>query len=135
MRFDQRGGDVFAWSTEVSGSAGCDQVSLLVNGHPAGAAVAVEDGRFTATVPVGEGGNHVVARCAGGDGRGEEARLTFTGRLAARPTARIRVATDGDTVTLDGGPSQAAEPDGAEVVRHTWSPDPAHPAALTTAAG
>jgi cyclomaltodextrinase len=135
VRFDQRGGDVFAWSTEVSGSAGCDQVSLLVNGHPAGAAVAVEDGRFTATVPVGEGGNHVVARCAGGDGRGEEARLTFTGRLAARPTARIRVATDGDTVTLDGGPSQAAEPDGAEVVRHTWSPDPAHPAALTTAAG
>lgn len=139
VRFDQRGGDVFAWSAQVSGSADCDQVTLLVNGHPVpaagGPAVAVKDGRFTADVPIGEGRNDVVARCGTGDGAADAARLTFTGRLAARPTARINMTVNGGTVTLDGGRSQAAEPDGAEVVGHTWSPDPAHPADLATAAG
>ena len=89
MRFDQRGGDVFAWSAQVSGSADCDQVTLLVNGDPVpGGAVAVTGGRFAATVPVAAGGNHVTARCATGDGDGS-AGPTFTGRLAPRPTARI----------------------------------------------
>jgi cyclomaltodextrinase / maltogenic alpha-amylase / neopullulanase len=135
VRFDQRGGDSFAWRQQVSGSADCDQVTLLVNGHPVpGGAVAVTGGRFAATVPVGKGRNDVTAHCATGEGD-DAARLSFTGRLAARPTARIDVTVDGDTVTLDGGASEAAEPDGAEVVHHLWSPDPAHPAPPTTASG
>ncbi|HEV3464478.1 MAG TPA: hypothetical protein VG846_10920, partial [Actinomycetota bacterium] len=132
VRFDQRGGESFAWRQPVSGTAGCAEVALLVNGHPVPRAgrVAVRDGRFTAEVPLGEGRNDVVAHCrADGD---DEARLTFTGRLKARPTARIQVAADGDTVTLDGGASDPAEPDGAEVVGWSWSPDRAHPARLTT---
>jgi len=136
VRFDQRGGDSFAWRQQVSGTAACDQVTLLVNGDPVPGSdrVPVHDGRFSAAVPLVEGGNEVVARCRTGE-RDDAARLTFTGRLTARPTARIEVAVDGDTVTLDGGASEAAEPDGAEVVDWRWSPDPAHPARLTTRAG
>jgi cyclomaltodextrinase / maltogenic alpha-amylase / neopullulanase len=136
VRFDQRGGDAFAWSQRVTGSADCDEVQLLVNGHPVpGGAVPVRGGRFSAAVPLAEGGNDVVACCGTAGGRGGAARLTFTGRLAARPTARIEVAVDGDTVTLDGGRSEPAQPDGAEVAAFAWSPDPAHPARLTTASG
>jgi cyclomaltodextrinase / maltogenic alpha-amylase / neopullulanase len=140
-RFDQRGGDAFAWSEPVSGSAGCAEVTLLVNGRPLaeGANVPVKDGRFSAVVPIGEGRNRIVARCAqaaeGGESAGESAALEFAGRLKARPTAWIRVSVDGDTVTLDGGHSEPAQPDGARVVRYAWSPDPRHPAPLTTAAG
>jgi cyclomaltodextrinase len=136
VRYDQRGGDSFAWRQQVSGTAGCAEVRLLVNGSPVpgAATVPVRDGRFTATVPVAEGRTDVVAGCGNG-GRDGTARLTFTGRLTARPTARIEVAVDGGTVTLDGGGSDAAEPDGAEVVHWFWTPDPAHPARLTTASG
>src|SRR5215218_9371830 len=108
VRFDQRGGDSFAWHQQVSGSAGCPDVGLLVNGNPVPGSdrVAVHDGRFTATVPLVEGRNEVVAGCGAG-GRDGTARLTFTGRLKARPTARIEVDVDGGTVTLDGGGSDA----------------------------
>jgi hypothetical protein len=135
-RFDQRGGDSFAWRQQVSGSADCGEVTLLVNGQPVpGGVVPVTGGRFSAAVPVVEGRNEVVGACGpGGEGDGS-ARLAFTGRLAARPTARIAVAVDEGTVTLDGGGSEAAEPDGAEVVQYVWSPDPARRAPLTTAAG
>jgi len=136
IRFDQRGGDSFAWRQQVSGTAACDQVTLLVNGDPVPGAdpVPVHDGRFSAAVGLVEGRNDVAARCRASE-RDDTARLTFTGRLTARPTARIEVAVDGGTVTLDGGASEAASPDGAEVVHRTWSPDPAHPARLTTSAG
>jgi cyclomaltodextrinase / maltogenic alpha-amylase / neopullulanase len=136
VRFDQRGGDSFAWRQQLSGTAGCAEVRLLVNGNPVpgAATVPVRDGRFTATVPVAEGRTDVVAGCGNG-GRDGTARLTFTGHLTARPTARIEVAVAGGTVTLDGGGSDAAEPDGAEVVHWFWTPDPAHPARLTTASG
>jgi cyclomaltodextrinase len=138
VRFDQRGGDVFAWSERVSGSADCAEVTLSVNGHPVtgGAAVPVQDGRFSAVVPVGEGRNELVARCptAAANAAGS-ASLVVTGRLTARPTARIGVAVDGDVVTLDGGGSDPAKPDGAQVARFAWSPDPAHPARLATASG
>jgi cyclomaltodextrinase / maltogenic alpha-amylase / neopullulanase len=137
VRFDQRGGDSFAWRQQVSGTAGCAEVSLLVNGDPVPGAgkMPVRDGRFTAEVPLAGGRNDVVARCGTAGDRHDAARLTFTGRLAARPTARIEVTVDGDTVTVDGGGSDAAEPDGAEVVHWFWTPDPAHPARLTTTAG
>ena len=136
VRFDQRGGDSFAWRQQISGTAGCAEVRVLVNGNPVpgAATVPVRDGRFTATVPVAQGRTDVVAGCGSG-GRDGTARLTFTGRLTARPTARIEVAVDGGTVTLDGGGSDATEPDGAEVVHWFWTPDPAHPARLTTASG
>src|SRR5215218_150067 len=137
VRFDQRGGDSFAWRQPVSGTADCAEVRLLVNGNPVPGAdrVPVKDGRFSAEVPLAEGGNDVVAGCGTAGDRDDAARLTFTGRLAARPTARIAVAVDGGAVTLDGGGSEAAEPDGAKVVSWFWSPDPAHPARLTTASG
>jgi cyclomaltodextrinase len=109
-----------------------------VNGRPLPGAgtVAVRDGRFAADVPIGEGGNEVAGRCAGAGGSGGgSATVSFTGRLRARPTAMIEVAVDGATVTLDGGSSRPAEPDGAAVVGWAWSPDPAHPAPLTTASG
>lgn len=136
VRFDQRGGDSFAWRQQVSGTAACDQVTLLVNGDPVPGAdrVPVHDGRFSAAVALVEGRNDVTGRCRASE-RNDTARLTFTGRLTARPTARIDVAVDGGTVTLDGGASEAASPDGAAVVHWTWTPDPARPARLTTTAG
>jgi cyclomaltodextrinase / maltogenic alpha-amylase / neopullulanase len=136
VRFDQRAGDSFAWSQRVSGSAGCAEVSLLAGGRPVPGAtdLAVANGRFEAVVPVGEGRTEIVARCAKG-GAGQSEPLVFTGRLKARPTAWIRVAVGGHTVTLDGGHSAPARPDGAEVVGWSWSPDPRHPARLTTASG
>jgi cyclomaltodextrinase len=137
IRFDQRGGDSFAWRQPVSGTADCAEVRLLVNGNPVPGAdrVPVKDGRFSAEVPLAEGGNDVVGGCGTAGDQDDAARLTFTGRLAARPTARIAVAVDGGAVTLDGGGSEAAEPDGAKVVSWCWSPDPAHPARLSTASG
>jgi cyclomaltodextrinase / maltogenic alpha-amylase / neopullulanase len=142
IRFDQRAGDAFAWSERVSGSADCAEVTLLVGGQPvAGAAnVPVKDGRFSAVVPISEGRNEIVARCAktSGDSVGgarDSAPLVFTGRLKARPTARVHVSVKGNTVTLDGRASEPAEPDGAKVVGYAWSPDPRHPAHLTTASG
>jgi len=132
VRFDQRGGDSFAWTQRVSGRADCTEVTLLVDGRPAGDPVAVREGRFEAEVALAEGRNQVLARCPDG---AASTPLAFTGRLRARPTARVAVSVDGDAVTLDGAGSDPAEPDGAEVAAWAWSPDPAHPAALATAAG
>jgi len=132
VRFDQRGGDSFAWTQRVSGRANCTEVTLLVDGRPAGDPVAVREGRFEAEVALAEGRNQVLARCPDG---AASTPLAFTGRLRARPTARVAVSVDGDAVTLDGAGSDPAEPDGAEVAAWAWSPDPAHPAALATAAG
>jgi cyclomaltodextrinase / maltogenic alpha-amylase / neopullulanase len=127
IRFDERGGDVWAWSEDVAGTTRCDGVELSVNG---GAVVAAEvsDGRFVADVPIAAGENVVTAMCSsGGSGSAE---LVFTGKLEPRPTARINVRLDGRTVRFDGRRSEPSAFDGAPITGHAWSVREGNPAPL-----
>jgi cyclomaltodextrinase / maltogenic alpha-amylase / neopullulanase len=131
VRFDQMGGDAFAWQEKVSGTSTCGDVAISVNGADAEGAV-MDGTTFHATVPLGAGSNDVVASCGSS---GESAQLAFRERLIAGPTAHIGVSVAGSTVMLDGTSSEAAQPDGAKVVRFAWHADPRHPSPLTLASG
>jgi cyclomaltodextrinase len=122
VRFATTGGDVFAWDQHLTGTGECASVDILVDGEPVDAGATVTTDGFEATVPVAEGDQSVVARCTGDDGQTSDSEpITLTGRLTARPTARIEVSVKGDAVTLDGRSSEATEPDGAEVKSYAWS--------------
>ncbi|HEY3359841.1 MAG TPA: alpha-amylase family glycosyl hydrolase [Polyangia bacterium] len=129
-------GDVWAWQRRVTGTADPAACAEVRVGGPAGEVTATRTGgEFAATVPLGEGENTLHAVC--GDGHGGESRsaaLTYRVPLAARPTARIRVAVADDGVALDAGDSGPG-PFGAPLVRHAWSVRPGNPEELRLATG
>ena len=135
VSFDTRGGDVFAWSQTVTGRTECAELSLRSNGEPIEVPIEVSGSTFRAAVPIRPGPNELVAACARQDGADESAPVVFTGRLHETPTARISVSVRGDTVELEGRRSRPTEPNGSEIVRYLWTPDPRHPSRLTTATG
>jgi glycosidase len=92
----------------------------------------MQGARFLAAVKLAPGENQIVAKC--GSSGSATTPLTFNERLMDVPQANIHVSVNGDTVILDGSSSQPA-PDGAQVVKYTWSPDPRHPSDLSTASG
>jgi cyclomaltodextrinase / maltogenic alpha-amylase / neopullulanase len=125
IAFDMRGGDAWAWTERVAGTADCDGVRLRVNdAEPA--EVAVDGGRFSATVDLVPGENRVVATCPGG----ARAEIAFTERLDARPTARIRTSLRGGVVTFDAGASEPGAFDGAPLKDLAWAERPGNPARL-----
>jgi cyclomaltodextrinase len=121
VEFTVRGGDVFAWSDTVEGRAECDGVTVAVDGTPVDEPVELNGSEFSVRVPVAPGPNEVVATCQG-DASSEP--LMLRGRLRDRPTARIDVTADGDSVTLDATGSEATQPDGARIVRYRWTSAP-----------
>ena len=122
VAFSTTGGDVFAWEQHLTGTGECSSVEILVDGEAVEAGATTTADGFEATVPVAEGEQQVVARCTGADGETHETEpIVLTGRLTPRPTARIEVSVRGDAITLDGGSSAAAEPDGAAVETYAWS--------------
>jgi cyclomaltodextrinase len=131
VRFDELGGDAFAWKEVVSGSSDCGDVTLTVNVEAVDG-VEMDGTAFRATVPLAPGANDVVATCASGE---RSAPLRFDGRLTAGPTAHIRVAVNGSTIVLDGSSSEATQPGGAKVAKFSWHRDPRHPSALTLSSG
>ena len=132
IRFDTLGGDAFAWRETLTGTSDCGDVAFTVNDEAIDAPVQLEGSQFRVVVPLGPGRNEIIAACASGE-RSEP--LVFDERLTPGPTAWIRVAVHGDTVELDGGRSQAAEPDGARIATYGWHTDPRHPSSLTVASG
>jgi glycosidase len=127
ISFDRRGGDAWAWSEHVTGTAGCDGVELAVNdGSPT--LVAVTDGAFAARVQLVPGENRVRATCAGE--AGAEAEVAFDERLDPRPTARIRTVVDGRKVTFDASESEPSAFDGAPIDAYAWSERPDNPQPL-----
>jgi glycosidase len=135
ISFDKRGGDVFAWSQVVSGRTDCDDVVVEINGEAADAPVDVSDSRFRAEISIRSGSNEVIARCSAEDDVNGSASVTYVGRLEERPTARINLSVNGDTVELNGGRSDPAEPDGSAITRYEWSPGPRGAGPLATIAG
>jgi glycosidase len=125
--FDDHGGDAWAWSEHVSGTAECDAVDISVN-DGAAISVAVVDGSFSARVLLVPGENRVRAVC--GDDPASSVDVIFTERLDPRPTARIRTELNGRDVTFDASTSEPSAFDGASIDRYTWSQRPGNPAPL-----
>jgi glycosidase len=92
----------------------------------------VQSSRFQTTIRLASGKNDIVAKC--GSSGGSSAPLNINEHLRDLPQANNHVAVSGHTVVLDGSKSTPA-PDGAAVKSYTWSPDPRHPAHLTSADG
>src|SRR5204862_489112 len=69
--FDARGGDAFAWTERVSGTARCHVEAISVNGHDSGAKIERKGQEFGATLTLSPGRNVVVAACAA-SGNGTE---------------------------------------------------------------
>ena len=136
ISFDVRGGDAFSWTKTVSGHSECGDVAVEVNDVAVDAPVDLDGSTFRARIPLGPGRNAVVARCRSDEATTDpSAPLVFDQRLHDRPTARITVSVQGDTVMLDAGASDATQPDGSRIVRYVWTPDARHPARLHTSSG
>lgn len=126
ISLDTHGGEAWAWTERVSGTTTCDGVEVV--GGDARAAVAVQDGRFSAEVALAPGANRIEASCT--SGREATATVTFTERLDPRPTARIEIGLRGRTVTFDASPSEPSAFDGAPLKDISWSERPGNPAPL-----
>ncbi len=125
------GGDVWAWQKTLAGTCpGCPPeatIELLVNGTPIQAER--EGDVFTAVAAFDPGDNTVLAVARMPDGSEERsAPVTYTVRLAPRPTARLTARIDGERVIFDGTASEASEYDAAVIT--TWSVSPQDPATL-----
>jgi cyclomaltodextrinase len=123
--FDTRGGEAWAWSESLSGTAECDTVQVSDNGDPSSSA-AVEGGRFSVRVPMAPGTNRVTASC----GSGAAAEVTFDERLDPRPTARIHATLDGRDVTFDASRSEPSAFDGSPIRAYAWSERSDNPVSL-----
>lgn len=123
VRLTSTGGDVFAWEQRIDGVGDCVSVAALVDGDEIDARVAVRNGVFSFTVPVRTGEQQVAARCAGEGGDVEETEpIVLTGKVEARPTARIAVRVRDGAVVLDASRSEPFAVDGIPIERSTWTP-------------
>src|SRR5204863_7120943 len=102
--------------------AGCPRdakIALRVNDDLVSAERA--DDAFAATVKLQPGENRVVAVATLPDGSLiESAAVTHNVRLTPRPTARIALTVVGDTIAVDGSPSQSSEFDQAAITEYQW---------------
>jgi cyclomaltodextrinase len=122
VRLISTGGDVFAWEQRIEGVGDCVQVEPLVEGAITDA-VELGDGTFSFIVPVGPGEQEVSARCTTANGDVTETEsIVLTGRLEARPTARIDAAVRNGAVILRGSGSEPSEFAGTPIRRYSWRP-------------
>jgi cyclomaltodextrinase len=121
VRLVSTGGDVFAWEQRVEGRGACDGVTAVVDGADVDVAAETSDEGFSFVLPIRTGDQEVSARCAIGDDTVETDAIVLTGRLEARPTARIDVSIRGGAVVVDGSRSEPFEVDDARIERFEWS--------------
>ncbi len=123
VRLISTGGDVFGWSQRVEGTGACSSVVALVGGEEIDTPVEVDGDSFAFSAPVGTGAEDVAARCTLADGQVKDTEpIELTGKLEARPTARIDARVRGGLVELDASGSERSEFDPAPLERFTWEP-------------
>jgi cyclomaltodextrinase / maltogenic alpha-amylase / neopullulanase len=122
VRLVSTGGDVFAWEQRVEGRGACSDVVALVDGTETDTAVQTDGDTFSFGVPIRPGEQAVAAGCTTGDGDVETDPITLTGMLEARPTARIDVSIEDETVSFDGAASEPTQPDGTPIASYSWEP-------------
>ncbi|MFB3880888.1 MAG: alpha-amylase family glycosyl hydrolase [Armatimonadota bacterium] len=125
--------NAWAWWKRITGTCSCDPgyatVVVTVNGIEYETPREAE--RFSVTVRLEEGTNHIVAACRHHDGLAcAPAEMRIRQRLEARPRAVTRLCTDGDRLILDGSASQRDETTGSPLVRYRWRAEKTNPARL-----
>lgn len=125
-RLSKLGGDAWAWTRQVTGSArGAKKVEVEVGDRQM--PTHVSDDRFTSQVTLAPGRNEVRASVSGG---GSDS-IVLDERLEARPTAEIAIQMlEGDHVALSGHGSKPTEPDGSAIASYAWSARDSNPEPL-----
>src|SRR6266498_4309130 len=134
------GGDAWTWNKVVRGhlndAANCK--SLLINANGADVEVALSgvidskgNSTFSASIPLIEGDNRVVAICRCVDGQEEKSDMnSIQERLRRTPTAAIKIIVDGEQIVFDSSASQMAEGDTSILIDYVWSTRPGNPSPL-----
>lgn len=135
LMLDGAGGDAWAFSKRVTGSAaglGCDTVTVS---GPAGTVRAHPDGsRFAADARLAAGVNELRALCRrDGIDVAASAPQRWVERLPDRPKARIHAAIDDGKIVLDASASEVARGRAAPLQRYAWRARPDNPAPLDVA--
>lgn len=136
ISLDLVGGDVWAWSREITGTcpgvAAGAVIEVVANGVRT---EADRDGdRFGAIVRLQPGENEVRATAAASDGSTASTEsVMYTVRLHPRPTARVDVRTEGDRIVFDGSGSEASGFDASPIVTWRWSERESNPEPLSGA--
>lgn len=136
MSLDLVGGDVWAWSREITGT--CPGVAvdaviqIIVDGEATGAR---RDGdQFGGIVRLQPGDNEVRAIATLPDGSTESTDVViYTVRLDPRPTARIQIRLDVGGIVLDGSMSEPSEFDDAPIASWSWAAGEDNPEPLSSA--
>jgi cyclomaltodextrinase / maltogenic alpha-amylase / neopullulanase len=132
------GADAWTWVKQVKGKINgpvdCQEISISVNGleYPASR----EDGEFSASVPLAEGENRILAICRDSSaetGLHSELRsnpILFYERLRKVPTARISISLERDRIILHAAGSTPADESGPAIIERIWSARSSNPAPL-----
>jgi cyclomaltodextrinase / maltogenic alpha-amylase / neopullulanase len=134
-------GDAWTWNKVVYGhldnTANCKSLLVSANGIDVKAAVSkdsdsTDNSTFSATIPLVEGDNRVIAVCQLNSGQEEKSDMNhFQERLRRTPAARINITVEEGQIILDGSQSQMAGEDGPVLIDYVWSARPGNPAPLT----
>jgi cyclomaltodextrinase / maltogenic alpha-amylase / neopullulanase len=134
------GGTADAWTWvkqvngKITGSLDCQEFVINVNNREF--VSSREDGTFSASIPLTEGENRVLAICRTSDhSDGTKSvissnLLLYQERLRQIPSARIRLAVDDQRVILHGEESQTAGEEGPPIIDRIWSARSDNPAPL-----
>ena len=125
--------DAWAWSKRVTGTCSCNPgyATVVVRVNGVEYETPREGERFSVTVPLQEGMNHVTACCRHHDGLAcAPAETRIRQRLKARPKAVIRIAVGPEGILLDGHASAPDEATGSPLVRYRWRAQKTNPARL-----
>jgi len=117
----------------VTGTCSCDPgyATVVVRVNGVEYETPREGERFSVTVPLREGANHVTACCRHHDGLAcTPAEMRIRERLKARPKAVIRIAVGPEGILLDGHASAPDEATGSPLVRYRWRAEKTNPARL-----
>jgi len=126
--------DAWAWSKRITGTCSCDPgyATVVVRVNGVEYETPREGERFSVTVPLREGANHIVASCRHHDGlRCAPAEMTIRQRLKARPKAVIRITVAPDCILLDSRASEPDEANGSAIARYRWRAAKSNPAPLS----
>jgi glycosidase len=131
LRFSGGDADVWAWNRQVRGILENPETcqALWIEHHGNRSQVTIEGKSFSASIPVQEGSNNLIAVCQHPDAQEEVSPMvTYTGRLRQSPTAIITASLADGRLQLDGKASQPDEVENQPIREYLWSPRPGNPA-------